>query len=181
MLNWFARRALRRFSKRYGYDTTYLAEMLEHAPSAFYKFALVQAAASHRKRVPVDALFAVKLVASSAADCGPCTQLAADMAAEAGMNEQQIAAVLGGRREELDANVLLAYDFARAIAAHPERQLETRAAVAERWGTAGVVELGLGFVMAQVFPRLKGALGHAASCSSVRVGERPVKLVAHVG
>ena len=85
MRSWIARRTLRAFAKRYGYDVSYLQMMLNHSPSAFFKFAPVMKAAAHREAVPIEASFAAKIVGALAEDCGPCTQLVVDMALEAGM------------------------------------------------------------------------------------------------
>ena len=94
MRSWIARRTLRAFAKRYGYDVSYLLMMLNHSPAAFFKFAPVMKAAAHREAVPIDASFAAKIVGALAEDCGPCTQLVVDMALEAGMPRDQIEAVL---------------------------------------------------------------------------------------
>ena len=94
MRSWIARRTLRAFAKRYGYDVSYLLMMLNHSPAAFFKFAPLMKAAAHREAVPIDASFAAKIVGALAEDCGPCTQLVVDMALEAGMAKDQIEAVL---------------------------------------------------------------------------------------
>ena len=62
MRSWIARRTLRAFAKRYGYDVSYLLMMLNHSPAAFFKFAPVMKAAAHREAVPIDASFAAKIV-----------------------------------------------------------------------------------------------------------------------
>src|SRR5947208_14371163 len=93
MRSWIARRMLRAFAKRYGYDVSYLEMMLNCSPSALFKFAPVMKASAHREAVPIDASFAAKIGGALAADCGPCTQLVADMALESGMPRDQIEAV----------------------------------------------------------------------------------------
>ena len=75
MRSWIVRRMLRATARRYGYDTSYLEMLLKESPSAFFKFARLMKAASHREAVPVDASFAAKIVGALAEDCGPCTQL----------------------------------------------------------------------------------------------------------
>ena len=100
MRSWIARRTLRAFARRYGYDVSYLELMLKISPSAFFKFAPLMKAAAHREAVPIDASFAAKIVGALAEDCGPCTQLVVDMALEAGMARDQVEAVL--RRDPRD-------------------------------------------------------------------------------
>jgi hypothetical protein len=71
MRSWIARRTLRAFAKRYGYDVSYLLMMLNCSPSALFKFAPLMKAAAHREAVPIDASFAAKIVGALAEDCGP--------------------------------------------------------------------------------------------------------------
>ena len=100
MRSWIARRTLRAFAGRYGYDVSYLEMLLNESPSAFFKFAPLMKASAHREVVPVNASFAAKITGGLAEDCGPCTQLVVDMALEAGMAKDQIEAVL--RRDPRD-------------------------------------------------------------------------------
>src|SRR4029453_4069346 len=94
MRSWIARRTLRAFARRYGYDVSYLQMMLDQSPAAFFKFAPVMKAAAHREVAAAAASFAPQIAAALAEDCGPCTQLVVDMARESGMPKDQIEAVL---------------------------------------------------------------------------------------
>src|SRR5262245_54751163 len=71
MRSWIARRSLRAFARRYGYDVSYLEMMLNESPAALFKFAPLMKAAGHREAVPADASFAAKIVGALAEDCGP--------------------------------------------------------------------------------------------------------------
>jgi hypothetical protein len=115
MRSWIARRALRAFAKRYGYDVSYLEMMLNCSPSAFFKFAPLMKAAAHREAVPADASFAAKIVGALAEDCGPCTQLVVDMALESGMPKDQIEAVLRRDPRAMNEATTLGFRFADAV------------------------------------------------------------------
>ena len=181
-LRWLARRGLARFAGRYGYDVSYLETMLRVAPRAFYKFSFVSTAAAHRRAAPVGAYFAVKIHAAAAADCGPCTQLAVRMAREAGVDAGVVESVLAGRRDQLPEETALGLRFAGALAGDVPIQLERgRSAVRERLGEEALIELSLCWVLGQVFPRLKRALGAAEACGIVRVDDRPVRVALHAG
>jgi hypothetical protein len=52
MRKFIARRMLRGFGKRYGYDTSYMELVLRESPSAFFKFAPVMKASAHREVIP---------------------------------------------------------------------------------------------------------------------------------
>jgi hypothetical protein len=178
MRKFIARRLLRAASKRYGYDTTYLEVMLEQSPSAFFKFASAAKAAGYRKVVPVEAGFAAKIVGAMAEDCGPCTQLAVNMALEAGMAPDQIEAVLRSDVHAMTTDVALAFGFADAVAKHADADTH-RDAVRYRWGEKGVVDLAMALQMSRTFPMIKLALGYARECHRVSVAGHNVDVVRH--
>jgi hypothetical protein len=140
MLRWFVGQFLRRYEQRYDYDAAYLRAMFRHAPEAFWKFAKIGDAAQHRFQAPGAALFAAKLVGTVGEDCGPCTQLVVNQAREAGVGENDIAAVLERKVEAMGADAALGFRFADAVLAHGDDDA-AREAVRAAWGERGVVEL----------------------------------------
>jgi hypothetical protein len=177
MRSFFARRALRAASKRYGYDTSYLDYMLKESPSAFFKFAALMKAAAHREAVPPDASFAAKIAGAMAEDCGPCVQLGIDMALEAGMAKDQIEAVVRRDTGAMTASTRLGFQFAEAVvsrAANADQHLD---AVRARWGEKGVIDLAMALQMGRLFPMLKAALGYARECRRVTVDGQQVDVV----
>ena len=177
MRSWIARRTLRAFAKRYGYDVSYLLMMLNHSPSAFFKFAPVMKAAAHREAVPIDASFAAKIVGALAEDCGPCTQLVVDMALEAGMPEDQIEAVLRRDPRAMNEATLLGFRFADTVVRRASEDDEFRDAVRAQWGPKGVIDLTLALQMGRMFPMVKAGLGYARECRRVAVGGNNVDVV----
>ena len=134
MRSWIARRTLRAFTRRYGYDVSYLLTMLNNSPAAFFKFAPVMKAAAHREAVPIDASFAAKIVGALAEDCGPCTQLVVDMALEAGMAKDQIEAVLRRDVRAMNDATTLGFRFADSVVRRSSEDDEFRDAVQAQWG-----------------------------------------------
>ena len=178
MRSWIARRGLRAFAKRYGYDVSYLEMMLNCSPAAFFKFAPVMKAAAHREAVPIDASFAAKLVGALAEDCGPCTQLVVDMALEAGMPRDQIEAVLRRAVSAMNEATTLGFRFADAVVRRAvEAEDEFRDAVRAQWGQKGVIDLTLALQMGRMFPMVKAGLGYAKECRRVAVGGNNVDVV----
>lgn len=169
MRKFLARRLLRIVNRRYGYDTAYLEVMLEHSPSAFFKFASAAKASRYREVVPVEASFAAKIVGAMAEDCGPCTQLVVNMALEAGMARDQIEAVLRSDIRAMTQDVALAFRFGDAVAKHDPDGDTCRDAVRERWGEKGVIDLAMALQMSRTFPMIKLALGYARECRRVNV------------
>lgn len=176
MKQWIARKFLARFSRRYSYDVSYMEAMLAESPAAFFKFGRLQAVSSHRSAVPLDAYFATKLIAAASADCGPCTQLCVEMAREAGMPDEQIAAVLEDRGSVLDEPARVGAAFARALASDRDALAAARDRARALWGEAAVVELSLAFATAQVYPVVKTGMGYGELCRRVRVDTRAVEV-----
>jgi len=177
MRKFIARRMLRAYSKRYGYNTSYLEMMLRQSPSAFFKFASVAKAAAHREVVPIEMSFAAKLTGAMAEDCGPCTQLCVDMALEAGMAKDQIEAVLRRDVRAMTAAVALAFQFADAVVHRSPEDEAFRQAVHARWGEKGVIDLTMALQMGRLFPMIKLALGYAKECRRVIVAGDQVDVI----
>ena len=109
MCSWVARRMLRTTSKHYGYDTRYLEMIVKQSPSAFFKFAPVMKAASHREVVP---------------------------ALEAGMPRDQIEAVLRRDPPAMNCATILGFRFADAVVRRSPDDEEYRDAIRAQWGRA---------------------------------------------
>jgi hypothetical protein len=177
MRNWIARRSLRAFAKRYGYDVSYLEMLLNESPAAFFNFAPLMKAAAHREAVPIEASFAAKIVGALAEDCGPCTQLVVDMALEAGMAKDQIEAVLRRDPRAMNEATALGFRFADAVARRSTDDEEFRDAVKGQWGQKGVIDLTMALQLGRVFPMVKAGLGYAKECRRVTVSGHNVDVV----
>jgi hypothetical protein len=177
MRSWIARRMLRATSKRYAYDTSYLEMMLNESPAAFFKFASVMKAASHREAVPIEASFAAKLVGALAEDCGPCTQLCVDMALEAGTPRDQVEAILRRDPHAMHDTTRLAFRFADAVVRRSSDDEEYRDAVGAQWGQKGVIDLTLALQMGRMFPMVKAGLGYARECRRITVAGHDVDVI----
>jgi hypothetical protein len=147
--------------------------MLTHAPDAAFKFAKIMDAAAHRSAAPAEAVFAAKLTGAISEDCGPCTQLVVNMAREAGVAEDQIAAIVERNEGAMNALTALGFRFADAILRHGDDDA-AREAVRTAWGEKGVVELSMALALTRVFPMLKAGMGYHKECRLVRVGARDV-------
>ena len=177
MRKFIARRVLRGFSKRYGYDTSYMEMMLRESPAAFFKFAPVMKAAAHREVIPVETKFAASITGALAEDCGPCTQLTVDMALEAGVARDQIEAVLRRDVAAMSEDVALGFHFADAVVHRLMDDDKYRDAVRARWGEKGVIDLAMTLQMGRLFPMLKLALGYAKECRRVTVDGHQIDVI----
>jgi hypothetical protein len=157
-----------RFERRYKYDATYLHELADISPGAFWRFASVQMKLQSKGDAPRDALQAAAIGGALVEDCGPCVQIASDRAVEAGMSGETIKALLSGQPTDADAQ--LGFDYARALLNSSGTLDDLRAAVETRWRKRGLIALTFMAMAARNFPVLKRALGHAKTCQRVRVG-----------
>ena len=177
MFKFFARRMIKSFGKRYGYDVDYMLHMLETAPEVMGPYNALSRLSGYRKTVPVEAHMAAKLRGVLFEDCGPCVQLTVDMAREAGMAAGQIEAVLTGDEAAMSADTALGHRFASAVTARTADEEAARDAVRSAYGGAGVIELSLAAQVVRVFPMIKAGLGYGQSCSRIDVGGRKVSVV----
>ncbi len=176
MREWIARRFINRFGARYGYDVSYLHALLKASPRAFFRFTSVSGLARHAEAAPKAAIFAAKLVGAMTEDCGPCVQLGADMARAAGLADNEIAAILSRRAEDMSSDAALGFAFADAVARRDPAADAAREAVRARWGDKGVVDLTFALVTGRLFPMTKAGLGYANACSRVTVGDRAINV-----
>ncbi|MDE1935725.1 hypothetical protein [Bradyrhizobium sp.] len=177
MRSFFARRLLRQFRQRYGYDTSYLEMLLRESPAAFFKFAPLMKASRHREVVPIEASFAAGLVGAKAEDCGPCAQLVVDMALEAGIPKDQIEAVVRRDVRAMNDSTVLAFRFADAIVRRSADEDEHRDAVRAQWGEKGVIDLAFALQMGRMYPMMKAALGYAKECRRLSIGGKQIDVV----
>jgi hypothetical protein len=173
MLKALLHRYTRRFEQRYHYDAIYMHEMADISPGGFIRFAVMQMAGGNwRGDAPFRVWCAAGIAGALVEDCGPCVQIASDMAVEGGMPGEVIAALLSGK--PTDANAQLGFDYGRALLnAAPELD-GLREQIEMRWGKRALLAISLRALTARNFPVLKRALGHARVCQRVRIGDTDV-------
>lgn len=177
MMKWWIRKRLNAFERKYGYDVTYLRELLDLDFGAFMAYARATRVGEYRRDVPAAVYWAAKIVGVVSEDCGPCTQLSVALALAAGVDAAALSAVLADDRARMSPEVRLGVEFARATLAHDPAADELRDEVIRRWGQRAVVSLAFAIVSARMYPTLKYALGHGKTCERVTVAGQPVTVV----
>ncbi|HEY1448012.1 MAG TPA: hypothetical protein VGF33_05710 [Caulobacteraceae bacterium] len=183
MIRWFLDRQLRAFQRQWGYDAAYMSDMLAADPSAVLRFGMATSAIGrYRKGVPPAPWFAAGLVSVMAEDCGPCSQLAVDMALDAGVGPAVLRAVVERDFVAMPAEVALAVRYADACLAHAPQADEIRDDIVRLWGKRGLISLAFAITAARIYPTVKYALGHGRACVRLNIaGEtRAVRPVLHV-
>ena len=177
MLSPLYRHMIRRFGTRYDYDVGYMLFLLEETPALMSAFNGLSKLSSYRKKAPLETYVAAKLTGVRAEDCGPCLQLAVDMARDDGIAGQLIEAVLIGDVTSMCSDAALGYRFANAVLTRSGDETAAREAVRKAYGEAAVVELTLATQITRVFPMLKRGLGYDKSCSRITVGTKRIDVV----
>ena len=169
MLRFFFTRYLDRFERAWGYDASYMREVLAVSPWSFLKFSLGSRAADFAA-APFEALLASGIVGTLAEDCGPCTQIGIDMAAARGADPAVIRAILAGDEAAMGETAALAWRFARASLARDMAACDPlRDEIVRRWGQKALVAISLNLMSVRMYPTLKYALGHGKACSKITV------------
>jgi len=169
MLKAYFNRYLDNFERRWGYDASYMREVLDVSPASFLKF-MFGSQAADKKAAPGEALAAAGLVGTMAEDCGPCTQIGVDLADAGGVKPEVLRAILAGDEAAMGETAALAYRFARASLARDMEACDPlRDEIVRRWGRKGLMAISLTLTQSREYPTLKYALGHGKACSKVVV------------
>jgi hypothetical protein len=170
MLKRFIHKKLAAFERDFGYDASYMHDLLDTDFAAFRTWARATSIGSYRKDVPLDVYTAVGLVGVVAADCGPCAQLGITMALREGVPAATITKILRGNLDEMTEPTRLAVRFARAVIARDSVVVdETRTELERRYGKRAMVSLGFALCAGQLYPTFKWATGHGHACQRLQV------------
>lgn len=173
-MTWLIKNRIAAFETKWGYDASYLRELLATDPKAFWAFAKAAKLGEYRRDVPAEPYFAAKCIAIMHEDCGPCTQLGVGLALAAGCTQTVIGNVIAGDDIALPEDVRLAVEFARAVLAHSAAADPLRETIVQKWGKRGLASLALGITSTRLYPTLKYALGFGKACTRVTVGDRQI-------
>lgn len=169
MIRWLIRRQLDAVERRLGASVEYLRYVAGVSLRAFVKFLLIGPAAGHRRVCPREMLHAARIAAAQSEDCGPCVQIAVNLALADGVDAALIRSIVDGDPAKLPEDAALAYRFAKSVADRTGDDNEWRRRLRARFADEVIVELALAVAMARVFPTFKRGLGYAQSCSLVTV------------
>jgi hypothetical protein len=174
MIGWALRRAIGKFERDWNYDAGYMRDLIDASPRAAWLFARATAIGRFRRDIPVEPWCAAGITAVRHEDCGPCTQLAVQMAERAGVSPDVLRAVLGDDPDAMPADVALVWRFTRATLAHAAEADRYREAIVTRWGSRALVSVALAITAGRLYPTVKYALGHGKACMRVVVAGTPV-------
>jgi len=170
MIKWFLRRWIDKFERIWGYDASYLRDVLDADPRALLTFSKVAGIGTYHKDLPLPAYCAAGIVGVMSEDCGPCTQLGINMAERAGVDPAILRAVVARDLRRMPEDVALAVRFAETSLRHAPEADDLREEVLLRFGKRGLVSLAFAMTAARLYPTLKYAMGHGRACMRVTIG-----------
>jgi alkylhydroperoxidase family enzyme len=169
MLGFLVRWKIRSTEKKTGEPLDFLRQMFDHAPGAFWQFVKVAKASGYRNKLPAAPFHVARLVAVRIQDCGPCVQTCVNLAKADGVEPPVLKATLAGDFDQLPEPLGDVARFSQAVTSGNGEQEAYRDRLRAVFGEEGMVELALAITLCQTFPILKRGLGHAKSCSLVKV------------
>ncbi len=177
MLRFIMRRIAASMRVRYGYDGSYMEEVAAVSTGGALRLMVLPLLSQYRGAAPIDLAAGAAVASTREGDCGPCLQLAVDMALQEGASAVDLRRALAG---EVNAagEVGLGYRFARAAIADSDDLAALRDEITARYGQAAVVALSISAATARSWPVIKRGLGHGQACSLVTVGDVAVEAAA---
>lgn len=157
-----AKTALKSFEEHYGYDASYLHEILETSPEGYEAFSKFGDMGMYRKVLSSEVFFVSKIATAQTEDCGPCTELNVRMAREAGVSGEVIRGALKGKGLSEELEQVRRFSIAVAFNELRPGQVEE---MQDRLGREGLAELALCIASMRVYPCMKRALGFDQACS----------------
>lgn len=171
MLRYMFNKMLLVLQQRYAYDVRYQQDILYSDLAAFLKFSGFQAMASHSSNLPVGPLYAARIRAIIFEDCGPCSQLVANMALEAGLSQALLHAIIEHDLAALPADIALVVQYTERVLAHDPQADALRDNVVALWGSKGLITLSFAISAYRVYPTLKYSLGYGKACSRIQLND----------
>lgn len=165
----FAHIGIKKFAQTFYYDANYMHDIADADLDAIVRFSLLQELGDYRKQIPTGGWYAAKLAGCISEDCGPCTQLVVRMAESDDVDASILSALVEGKRNLLDDDTRLFYDYAQAVVAHDLSAETYREEISKRFGQPAVISAGLAIITGKAYPLMKYATGHGQACGKVQI------------
>lgn len=176
MLRFMVRRVVTAMRKRYGYDGSYMEEVAAVSSGGALRLMLLPLLSQYRGSAPIDLVAGAAVASTREGDCGPCLQLAVDMALEQGACADGLRRALAGDPAGA-GDTGLGFRFARAAIEDGAVLAQLREEIVARYGESAVVALSLAAATGRTWPVIKRALGHGQACRRITVGDVVVEAV----
>lgn len=157
------------FQNHFGYDTSYMKEMLKENEEAYAMFEAFLPMASYVNKAPKDVIFIAKITSMKNEDCGSCLQLNVDMAIEAGVSKELIHEIIFNEGKNLSDELKTVYDFTLLVGNKKEVSKDLYEKMNKLYKKEVIVELALAISATKIFPTIKRVLDDLQSCSVIQI------------
>ena len=164
MLTAIARVFIRQAEKRLGVKLEYVHQIARTDFKLLRRYNRIFGFLDPNRHVPAPAYHAARLRGALAADCGACVEAEISLARHAGLDQDQIAAILRADDAALPPELAPVIRLADAVASRRQDDPEARAEIITHYGEAGLIELSFAMNGAAMLPGIKRAMGHATAC-----------------
>ena len=171
MIRYLLNKMLVAMRNRYDYDVGYMQEILKTDLGAFLKLMAFQTMPSHSGKLPAAVLYAARITTLLSKDCGPCTQLAVNIALEEKVSPSIVQAIIDKDMPSLPGDIALVVRFTELVLAHSPEADDLRKEIVALWGSEGLIALAYSISSYRVYPALKYALGYGRACTRILVNE----------
>lgn len=157
------------YKNTYNYDTAYMEEMLNVAPSAYEVFEAFLPMATYSKAAPLEVINIARIASIKCQDCGTCTQLYIDLALEAGVDANIVKEIMFHGGENLPDDLKLVYEFTIAISNNETIKPEIYEHMNQIFSREVMSEIALAIAATKVFPSIKRVLNYFETCKMVQI------------
>lgn len=164
MLKWIAEKIVVAAEKRIGVTLEYAHEIAQTDFGLMLRYGKVLGFLDPNKNVPAPAYHIARLRGAIAADCGTCVEAEINLAKNAKVPSEVIAAVLQSDYSALPDELCAVARLADAVTAKREDAPEARAEISKAYGTAGLIEISFAMNGAALLPGIKRSMGYATVC-----------------
>ncbi|SEA40048.1 hypothetical protein [Alkalimonas amylolytica] len=179
MIRYLLNKMILSFNKKYNYDVQYQQDILQTDLGAFLKFMGFQTMSTHSGALPAAALYAARIRAIISEDCGPCTQLAVNLALEAKLDPGIVQAIIQCELAELPEEIALVVRFTELVLTHNPEADALREEILALWGQRGLIAIAFAISSYRVYPALKYTLGYGKTCTQVVVNHQVLAPKSH--
>ena len=161
------KRLFARFGYRYGYDTSYMQNLVDSDRNGATKLALASLFTRYRFGLPAAHYFAAKIICYPVRRLWLVSETGDRHGGRSGRPLAHIRRLLLGPEEEAPPEMRLAARYARAVSENDPALSDIIEDCTRRWGKRGLAGLAAAVTSGQFYPLFKRGLGHGNTCTPV--------------
>ncbi|MEP1444446.1 MAG: hypothetical protein ABJK39_15675 [Hyphomicrobiales bacterium] len=164
MLKWIAGKIVVAGEKRIGVALEYAHKIAQTDFGLMLRYGKIFGFLDPNKNVPAPAYHVARLRGAIAADCGTCVEAEINLAKNAKVPSEVIAAVLQSDYSALPDELSAVARLADAVTAKREDDPEAREKISKAYGDTGLIEISFAMNGAALLPGIKRSMGYATVC-----------------